>query len=304
MPDIQPTEYLIVRPATVSRRETGSLTPRQARDDDQLIALWLHGRSQHTQRAYQADARRMQRFIEKDLRQITLSDLQEFADELEGQPLKPRTKHRVLSSVKSLFAFGHRLGYLPFDTGKPLRLPTLREELSERILDEGEVRRMIAIEPNPRNLAILTLLYSSGVRVSELCDLRQRDCQVRDGGGQITVLGKGGKTRTIKLPVTAWNCVVALNDGGDENTAVFRSRKGSGLKPAQVTRIVRKAANRAGITKAVSAHWLRHAHASHALDRQAPIHLVQQTLGHASVATTGRYLHARPNESSSDYLSI
>jgi len=54
----------------------------------------------------------------------------------------------------------------------------------------------------------------------------------------------------------------------------------------------------------VSAHWLRHAHASHALDRGAPIHLVQATLGHASVATTGRYLHARPNDSSSRYLAV
>ena len=68
-----------------------------------------------------------------------------------------------------------------------------------------------------------------------------------------------------------------------------------------VWRIVRKAAKRAGIEKAVSCHWLRHAHASHALDRGAPIHLVQATLGHSSIQTTGRYLHARPTDSSSRY---
>lgn len=65
-----------------------------------------------------------------------------------------------------------------------------------------------------------------------------------------------------------------------------------------------KAAARAGLPAEVSAHWLRHAHASHALDRGAPIHLVQATLGHASVATTGRYLHARPSASSARFLGV
>jgi integrase/recombinase XerD len=85
---------------------------------------------------------------------------------------------------------------------------------------------------------------------------------------------------------------------------VFRSAKGGALDPSQVHRIVKAAAARAGLPAAVSAHWLRHAHASHALDRGAPIHLVQATLGHSSVATTGRYLHARPNDSSSRYLAV
>lgn len=67
---------------------------------------------------------------------------------------------------------------------------------------------------------------------------------------------------------------------------------------------MRQAARTAGIALAVSPHWLRHAHATHALDRGAPIHLVQATLGHVSVATTGRYLHARPSESSGKYLPL
>ena len=71
-----------------------------------------------------------------------------------------------------------------------------------------------------------------------------------------------------------------------------------------IWRIVKAAAQRAGIEGPVSPHWLRHAHASHALDRGAPIHLVQATLGHASITTTGRYLHARPKESSSKFLPL
>lgn len=86
---------------------------------------------------------------------------------------------------------------------------------------------------------------------------------------------------------------------------VFPSRKGKGdLHPSQVHRIVQAAAVRAGVEVPVLPHWLRHAHASHALDRDAPIHLVQATLGHASVATTGKYLHARPEDSSARYLGV
>jgi integrase/recombinase XerD len=84
---------------------------------------------------------------------------------------------------------------------------------------------------------------------------------------------------------------------------MFPSRKGGGhLDASQVRRIVYAAAKKAGLEQKVSPHWMRHAHASHALDRSAPIHLVQATLGHSSVSTTGRYLHARPTESSSFYL--
>lgn len=106
------------------------------------------------------------------------------------------------------------------------------------------------------------------------------------------------------LSPETWCALVALRGEASETAPVFRSRKGGALDPSQVRRIVVAAARRAGLAQAVSPHWLRHAHASHALDRGAPIHLVQTTLGHASVATTGRYLHARPSDSSARYLGV
>jgi integrase/recombinase XerD len=207
-----------------------------------------------------------------------------------------------MSAAKSLFAFGHRLGYLPFDVARPLHLPTLRDKLAERILDETDVLRMIALERQPRNRAILLTFYAGGFRVSEISALKWRDLVRRDSAGQITVFGKGGKTRTVLMPESVWNALMSLRGDAKDDAPVFRSRKGGHLDESQVWRIVRKAAERAGIDKDVSCHWLRHAHASHALDRGAPIHLVQATLGHSSIATTGRYLHARPTESSGDYL--
>jgi integrase/recombinase XerD len=271
--------------------------------DAQLLALWLHGRSPHTARAYRADATRLLAGAGKPLAEVTLADLQVFADSLGD--LAPASRYRTLSAVKSLLAFGHRLGYLGFDVGRVLRLPAVRNRLAERILGEAEVQRMLALEPNRRNRGVLTLLYASGVRVGELCGLCWRDVQANGEGGQITVFGKGGKTRSVQLPASVWTLLERLRGDAGAGDPVFRSRKkGGGLQPLAVLRIVRQAARRAGISQDVSPHWLRHAHASHALDRGAPIHLVQATLGHASINTTGRYLHARPKDSSSRFLPL
>ena len=163
---------------------------------------------------------------------------------------------------------------------------------------------MIALEGMPRNKAILLTLYTGGFRVAELCSLKWSDLQNRDKAGQITVFGKRSKTRTVLMPSSVWNGLQLLRGDASDNAPVFRSRKGGHLDESQVWRIVSKASKRAGIEKEVSCHWLRHAHASHALDRGAPIHLVQQTLGHSSIASTGRYLHARPTDSSANYLPV
>ncbi len=276
--------------------------------DDQLIELWLHERSPHTQRAYRADVERFRSRVGKHLHAATLADLQSFANSLTDGA--DASRYRTLSAVKSLLAFGHRLGYLPFDVGRALRLPPVRNRLNERILSEADLHRMLSLEANSRNRAILTLLYASGVRVSELCALAWRDLQLNSEGGQITVFGKGSVTRSIQLPLSVWQLLLNLKpENAAPDDPVFRSRKASRknngfLQPVAVLRLVRAAAERAGIKLPVSPHWFRHAHASHALDRGAPIHLVQATLGHASITTTGRYLHARPQDSSSRFLPL
>ncbi len=180
----------------------------------------------------------------------------------------------------------------------------MKVTLGERILSEAEVQRLLALEPKPRNAALLRLAYGAGLRIAELCALTWRDVSARDEAGQITVFGKGGRTRVVLLPASLWRAVVALRRDAMLDDPVFRSAKGGPLDPSAAHRVVKRAATRAGLPPAVSAHWLRHAHASHALEHGAPIHLVQATLGHASVATTGRYLHARPNDSSARYLAV
>jgi len=276
-------------------------SPRPAATDDQLVELWLHGRSPHTRRAYRADSERFRAFVGKPLAMVTLGDLQAFADSLTG---KPSSRSRTLAAVKSLLAFGQRTGYLALNVGAALKLPAGKNTLAERILTETDVHRLLALEPDRRNQLLLRLLYIAGVRVSEIAALTWRDLQPRSEGGQVTVFGKGSKTRTVLLPSAIWRELLRFRQHAALDAAVFVSRSGGHLHPSSIERMVAKAAARAGLELAVSPHWLRHSHATHALERGAPIHLVAATLGHASVATTGKYLHARPTDSSSKYLAI
>lgn len=282
--------------------ERGSIV-EQADSDEQLIELWLHGRPANTERGYRSEVNRFLDWANKPLRQIKLLDLQQFVDHL-SEFLKPSSVSRSMRAIKSLFAFGHRLGYLQFDVGQAMKLQGFRDELSERIISETEVLRIISLEPNPRNRAILLTFYAGGFRVSEICAMKWRHLQERDSTGQITTFAKGDKTRSVLMPKSVWESLLALRSEAPTDAPVFRSRKKGHLCESAVWRVVKKATKRAGIQKDVSCHWFRHAHASHALDRGAAIHLVQATLGHSSIATTGKYLHARPNDSSGNYLPL
>jgi integrase/recombinase XerD len=279
-----------------------AVIPRQADSDAEMIEIWLNAQaSLHTRANYRRSILQFQAFVAKPLAQVKVGDLQAWAGSLSG--LAPASRANRLAAIKSLFSNAQRLGYLPFNPGRVIKLPAVKRTLAERILAEPEVQRLLALESNPRNRALLTLLYAAGLRVSELCALRWRDLRPRDRDeAQLTVLGKGGRTRVILLPARA---VALLGSPGTPDAPLFASRKGGGpLHRSQVHRLVKTAARRAGLTAPVSPHWLRHAHASHALERGASLPLVQQTLGHASVATTGVYLHARPSDSSARYLAV
>lgn len=278
------------------------VAPTQA--EERLIEMWLYERSPHTADSYRRYARRFLTSINKPLHLVTLADLQGFGTSLKG--LSPNTQRTAIASVKSLLSFANKIGVIPENVGRIMNFPKARDTLSERILSEEEVKTILSLETSQRNRAIMTLLYFGGLRVSELCQLLWKDLQPRGKSGQVTVYGKGGKTRTVLLNADVFHQVEQLRGDANLDDFVFRSRQGDqqgqNLDRSQVYRIVSAAAKRAGIQAPVSPHWLRHAHATHSLERGAPIHLVQQTLGHASIATTSRYLHARPNDSSSLYL--
>jgi integrase/recombinase XerD len=270
---------------------------------NQLIDLWLHGKSAQSQRAYRRDVGYFLTFIEhKDLRQTTLNDVQAFADALAQQGYSTSTQNRRLSAIKSLLNFGCRLGYLTANAGALVDAPPVKNTLAERILTQAEVREIVDLEPDTRNKLLLKFLYFSGARVSEVAALRWRDLKRVGERGQATLQGKGGKTRAIPLPAALWQELMHLRGESGRDEPVFRSRKfGGALQPNQIRVIVARAGIRAGI-EGVSPHWFRHSHASHSLQRGASIALVQQSLGHSDISTTARYLHVNPDDGSGLYL--
>ena len=291
----------------MAKVDTSRIVTREVSPSDthgRLIEMWLHGLSPQTTERYRRTSRRFLDFVNKPLHLVTLADFQGWQMTLSD--LSPSSQRTAVATIKSLLSFGHKIGVLPENVGLSMRSPKAKDCLHERILSEQEVRSMIEQELSLRNRVILLLLYASGLRVSELCQLTWKDLKPRNESGQVTVLGKGGKTRTVLLPGAVWNEIMHLRLYAHSGDAVFCSRegddKGRHLDRTQVYRIVAAAAKRAGIEGKVSPHWLRHSHASHSLEHGAPIHLVQATLGHSDITTTSRYLHARPDDSSAMYL--
>ena len=273
----------------------------QADTDDQLIELWLHGKSKHSVTAYRRHIARLEDFVVKPLQQIKLVDLQDFADSLTGSD---NSKKQAIAAVKSLFTFGQKLGYLQFNVAAALKTPKPKNKLAERILSESEVLTMIGMTTKERDKALLTLLYASGGRVSEICALAWADVQQSGESGQVTLYGKGGDTRAVKLSAKTWAMLQDLRNGASSDQPVFASQMGGHMVASRVWQIVREAAQRAGIKGKVSPHWFRHSHATHALERGANIKLVQETLGHSSLQVTSRYTHARPDQSSALHLAV
>ncbi len=271
----------------------------------QFIDLWVHGKSKETAALYRRVAATLLSTTDKPLQWLTLQDLQGFSDILEEKGLSVSSRRTYISVVKSLLSFSYRTGLIPVNAAVALVTPKPKDTLSQKILSELEIMTMIALESNPRNKLILKTLYYAGLRVSELCGLSWEDLSANGESGQLLIYGKGGKTRVVLLPRSLYLELVAARGDCGNSDPIFQSRKSNNdgrLHRATVTQLVKDAAKQAGISEKASAHWLRHCHASHALNRGAPIHLLSQTLGHASVATTSKYLHAKPNDSSGLYL--
>ncbi len=295
--------------------------------EDKLIELWVRlKKSEHTQRAYRHDIEIFRDFVEKPLAEVTLEDALDFCDNLdeleitnkrgETKPLEDNSKRRILNSVKSLYSFAYTSGIFPANVMAAIKPPSAKSAISQRILPEATVLKMILLESDPRNHAILHTLYAAGLRVSELCNLRWRHVIRRSDGVQLDIMsGKGDKQRHVLLSESSWTVLSAIREGASDADFVFQSRqevsregyyKGTRLDTSTIFLIVRHAAKQAGVPNwfEVSPHWLRHCHGSHAIDRKAPLTVVRDTLGHSNIAVTNEYAKARPEQSSAHYLPL
>jgi site-specific recombinase XerD len=313
------TELKIITPAAteVLGPEVDRLATlhTNARTDTELLKVWLKSHqdgSAHTIRVYKRIGERFLRALAtagSDLRRATVEDvqgaLQAMRSKQDGSPVRPATVNTYVATVKSFLGFAHRVGYTRFNAAPLIKLKKAPRQVAQRIMGELDVRMLIRSARPGRDKLMLETAYFGGLRVSELVSLIWAQVIRRDNGeAQLEVVGKGDKVRQVLIPPEISTRLFASRGDAPASAPVFGSvrRPGQPLTERAVNYMVKAAAERAGVNPAVSVHWLRHAHASHAIDNGAPITLVSATLGHADLKTTSVYAHARPGESSGRYL--
>ena len=204
-----------------------------------------------------------------------------------------------------MFSFCVKVGYLTFNVGSFLKTPKAKETIAERILDVSSVKGLIKYGvKNQRDRLMLSLMYGCGLRVSEIIGLTWNDLKPHGDGGKCTVFGKGSKTRVVIIPTWLWLQLKEFEKYHRVNQWVFVSRNENQMERSVVHRMIERACKRAEIDEHASSHWLRHSHASHSLEVGCNLRLLQQSLGHASVTNTERYLHISPDAGSSQFINF
>jgi integrase/recombinase XerD len=259
--------------------------------------------SPHSVEAYLTDLDKLLRFMKDEGRtyaEITYMDLQQFVARLHDIGIHPRSQTRIISGIRSFYRFLLLEGSITADPTELLESPKTGFRLPD-VLTENEINRMLdtidlSLPEGQRNRAMLEVLYSCGLRVSELTSLRHSDVYFEEGF--IKVEGKGGKQRLVPISDTAIREIdLYLYDRnrapvkkGHEDI-LFLSRRGTALSRIMVFYIVRQQAEMAGIHKNVSPHTFRHSFATHLLEGGANLRAIQEMLGHESITTTEIYTH-------------
>lgn len=257
--------------------------------------------------AYMTDLQKLLHFLngeEIELLHVTLDNLQHFAAGLHDIGIHPRSQARILSGIKSFFHFLVIADYLEADPSELLEGPKIGFKLPE-VLTVEEIDQIItaidlSTNEGHRNRAILETLYSCGLRVSELCNLKLSDLYFEEGF--IKVEGKGSKQRLVPISSRAIKEIKAwFTDRNqwrvkkDFEDYVFLARWGKGISRIMVFHMIKELAQKAGITKNISPHTFRHSFATHLLEGGANLRAIQCMLGHESIATTEIYTHIDRN---------
>lgn len=263
--------------------------------------------SPNTFDAYMTDLQKLLHFLDGeniDIPDVTPDDLQRFAAGLHDIGIHPRSQARILSGIKSFFHFLVIADYLEADPSELLEGPKIGFKIPE-VLTIEEIDRIISTvdmekKEGQRNRAILETLYSCGLRVSELCNLKISDLYFEEGF--IKVEGKGSKQRLVPISPRAikeikyWFADRSLGKikKGYEDY-VFLARWGNRISRIMVFHMIKELAEKAGITKNISPHTFRHSFATHLLEGGANLRAIQCMLGHESIATTEIYTHIDRN---------
>ena len=259
--------------------------------------------SGNTLDAYQRDLRKLLDYLEhegKDVREVQLEDLEHFSAGLHDIGIHARSQCRILSGVRSFFKFLQMDGYRDDDPSELLESPQIGDHLPE-VLSPQEIDRLeasidLSKWEGHRNRAIIEVLFSCGLRVSELVNLKLSNLYLDEEF--VRVMGKGSKERLVPISQKAikelgfWfddRCHMQIKPG--EEDYVFLNRRGAHLTRTMILIMIKRQAVEAGITKTISPHTLRHSFATALLEGGADLRVIQVLLGHESIGTTEIYTH-------------
>ena len=253
--------------------------------------------------AYLTDLDKLIRFVEsegKDFATISYQDLQQFVAQLRDIGIHPRSQARIISGIKSFYRFLLLDEYITADPTELLESPKIGLKLPE-VLTVNEINDILdtidlSLPEGQRNRAMLEVLYSCGLRVSELISLRYSDVYFDEGF--IRVEGKGSKQRLVPISETAIREIknylldrnlMVVKKGFED--ILFLSRRGTALSRIMVFHIIKQQTEMAGVHKNVSPHTFRHSFATHLLEGGANLRAIQELLGHEKITTTEIYTH-------------
>jgi len=310
------SQYYPVRLGCQSRCVPSALTeaettlcwrvPRTSEYDHVLTLFLEHlGRerrlSEETIRAYRTDLKQFfeyctDRLDSKPVSRLDYSDIRDFLGSLLRYGYERRTAARKLSAVKSLLGYLASVGQLPSSPARDVKGPRLEHRLPG-FLTQFQVEQALDIpgddERSCRNRAVLEMIYGSGLRAAELVGLNVDDLDMETE--TVSVRGKGGKERILPLGSKALEAVRAYlshpDRSGRQSEALFLNLRSGRLTTRSVQQIVRKVLSGVAEATATNPHALRHAFATHLLERGADLKAVQELLGHSSLSTTQVYTH-------------
>lgn len=259
------------------------------------------GLSKHTVEAYGRDLHAFEAsLVPKPVQEASSEEIIRFVGALKDKGYASSSSSRALVAIKVFFRFLVREKVIEKDPTVLLETPKLWKELPE-VLTSEEVEKLLQapdIETltGMRDRAILELLYASGCRVSELCNLSLYDVDDE----HIKVMGKGSKERLLPIGSHAIQAIDRYLANGrpesEKEKHLFLTHRGTPITRIQVWKMIKEYAKKCGITKSISPHTLRHSFATHLLLNGADLRVIQELLGHSHIATTDRYTHLCPSE--------
>jgi integrase/recombinase XerC len=266
--------------------------------------------SQNSILAYLRDLDQFENYVQskgslfQDPQRIDHSFARSYLRHLELQKLSKKSIVRKISSCRAFFRYLLRERKIKLNPFEHILTPKLGKRLPSFLYPDEVVKLLNIVDlkkrNGPRDIAILELIYSSGMRVGEIAKLKIGDIDLESG--EVLVHGKGDKERIVLMGSYAIKAIrkyLELKPKNDNN--LFLGRTGTKLTARSIERMIRKYARKAGIAKRVTPHTLRHSFATHLLEGGADLKIVQELLGHSSLSTTQIYTHLTKEKLKSIY---